>query len=163
MKHLFLDLEDTVILPVVNGWQNTELINIDLVREVIRAFKPDSVSLFSFAIHNKQELEGFEKFIRKPLQDAIGRSIARTPTMDDDIIPLCAKAMRLHPSKVAFMDAVDFWSKHQAFRLYISQIFGLHWKEWQRKTEVLLLDDAAFENESWEWPDLAIKGGILRV
>lgn len=162
MKHLFLDLEDTVITPVWNGWETAELINLDLVRGIIDIEKPDQVSLFSFALHNKRELDGFKRHVQFALEGALGVQLSLTPTMDDDIIPACARAMGIHKDTVSFNDACEFWSKHQAFRLFVKDRFGLLHSTWKTSTEVILLDDMVM-NEDWHWPDLRIKGKTLRV
>lgn len=163
MKHLFLDLEDTVITPVFNGWGSTELINQELVKDTVSEFKPDFVNIFSFALHNLKELSGFNANERVWLEKSLGVTFRLVPVMDKDIIPTCCKAMDLlHPSTVSFEDACAFWSKHQAFRLFCKQHFGNMHKTWNEDTEVLLLDDIVM-NETWEWPDLRIKGKIVKV
>lgn len=162
MKHLFLDLEDTVITPVLNGWQNAELINIDLVRTLIEFEKPDRISLFSFALHNRHELDGFTKWVRASLEQALGIELGLIPTVDGDIIPACCRVLKLHPTAVSFQDAIDFWGKHESFRLFIRDRFQLMHKNWGISTEVILMDDAVI-NETWSWPDLNIQGRIIRV
>lgn len=162
MKHLFLDLEDTVITPVWNGWQDTELINIQLVRDLIEFEKPDQVSIFSFAIHNQKERAEFVKHVRGRLEAALEVVICNIPMVDEHIIPACARTMGIHPETVSFNDACEFWSKHQAFRLYVKDSFRLVRQTWRTATEVILLDDMVF-NETWHWPDLRIAGKLIRV
>ena len=46
MKHLFLDLEDTVITPVIDGWHLFEIINQDKIQTVINRFEPNFIDIF---------------------------------------------------------------------------------------------------------------------
>lgn len=162
MKHLFLDLEDTVITPVVSDWCNTDLINIGLVRDLIAFEKPDQVSIFSFAIHNQKEREGFVKHVRERLEAALEVTLCNIPMMDEHIIPACCQEMGIHQETVTFLEVCNFWSKHQAFRLFVKNKFKLLHQTWGTDTEVILLDDIVF-NETWQWPDLRIQGKIIRV
>ncbi len=157
MKHLFLDLEDTVITPVVGNWSDSELINIESTKEVIREFKPAAVSLFSFALHNVHELTAFTRDIRHHLEDALGVRLFLTPTMDDLIIPTCARALGWHPSRVDFNDMVML-GKQITFKLFVMELA----KKQQKGLDVILMDDTVF-NETWCWPDMGVTGRIIRV
>jgi hypothetical protein len=161
-RSLWLDLEDTIITPVVSGWWNTDLINLQKIRAVIDEFKPSSINLFSFAIWNHDELNKFNQATRPMIEQALGTHIAHTPTVDDDIIPACCRALGINPGSVDFSEASDFWSKHQSFRLFCLDHFNNTWKNQSIETEVIFLDDAVF-NESFEWPDLHVKGRILNI
>lgn len=162
MKHLFLDLEDTIITPVPNGWGTAELINVQKILKVIDEFKPDFINIYSFAIHNERELNGFNQHARSMVERAIGEKLHLVPRVDEDIIQHCCKVMKLAPSSVNFMEMNNFWGKHEAFRLSCRCLFGKVWKTSKEETEVILLDDVVL-NEFFEWPDLHVKGQIINI
>lgn len=137
MSILFLDLEDTLITPVLDGWHNTELINVDKIRSFISKNQCEAVHLFSFAIWNQREKELFQKHCQPMIESALGMKLGRIPTVDDDIIPACCEQKRIHPSKVDFSDMSAFWSKDLAFVLCIKQWFRIN-----RSVHAILLDDA---------------------
>lgn len=160
-RHLFLDLEDTVITPVMQGWWMTECINVAKVKTIIAGWKPDYIHLFSFAIWNADELEKFKLGTLPMLEDRFGIRLSNMWNVDDQIIPMCCKEMGIELSTVDFQEMSNFWSKHQAFRLCMRQ----HFKNTHTHsvdTEVMLLDDAVF-NESFHWPDLRLKGQIINI
>ena len=160
-RHLFLDLEDTVITPVVDGWFNTGLINLDKVRRIIDEWQPDFVHIFSFAIWNQQELLRFNHAVRPRLEQALGIKLSIVPTVDDDILRNCCQVLGISPDRVDFSDMSDFWGKHEAFRLCVRQQFATT-SQHGVTSEVMLLDDAVF-NEFFDWPDLQVRGSILNI
>lgn len=157
-RHLFLDLEDTIIAPVMEGWFRTYLVNVNKVKAVIAEFQPHAIHLFSFAIHNKLELDLFNQGTRTMIEEALGRKLSACPTVDDDIIPVCAKVLGIHYERLDFQDLCDFLGKHEAFRLNMRNMWG----KGSSPVELLFLDDAVY-NESFEWPDLQVKGRILNI
>jgi len=161
-KHLFLDLEDTIITPVLGGWHNTELINVQKISQIIKTFNPDTINLFSFAIWNKHELSEFNLSTRNMIERALNIKLQITPTVDDDIIPACCKLLNIAVSTVDFSEMSCFWGKHEAFRLFTRFMFKNTWKSWQQETSVMLLDDAVI-NEHFTWPDLHISGKIVNI
>jgi hypothetical protein len=161
VKHLFLDLEDTVITPVLSGWFNTRLINVPKIKSFMAEFKPNFVHLFSFAVWNEQELLRFNMGTRPMLEESLGMPLCTTWTVEGDIIPMCCSVMRLGQGSVSFSDACEFWSKHESFRLCMRHTFKDTHKQGV-DTEVVLLDDAVF-NEHFHWPDLQITGRVLNI
>jgi len=157
-RHLFIDLEDTVIEPVLNGWGRTALLNIEKVKRFIKEFKPNTVNIFSFAIWNTAELDKFNTLCRPGLEQALGIKFNAIPTVDDDIIPMCCNVLGIGQGAVDFDDCSTFWGKHEAFRLNMRHLA----KASQRPLEVAFLDDAVF-NENFEWPDLKISGRIINI
>lgn len=122
--HIFLDLEDTVIAPVLNGWSNAELINFPKIKFMLEELNPtyhlQEVSIFSFAIHNDYELSHFNTFVAPALRKELGiTAFSRIPTVDGAIRTACARSMRLHSERIDFSDLVDFWGKGRAFQDYI--------------------------------------------
>jgi hypothetical protein len=93
-RHLFLDLEDTIITPVMEGWFRTEMINIEKTRAIINQFKPDAVHIFSFAIHNSHELDLFNQGTKEMIEKTLGIKLHARPTTDD-IIFIASKVMGL--------------------------------------------------------------------
>ena len=161
-KHLFLDLEDTIITPVMNGWWKTELINLDKIKGIIEQFQPDQVNIFSFALHNDFEREGFNAGTRPMIEQALGRKFSSVPIVENEIINVCCNAKWISPERVDFMDIRDFWGKHDAFRLWCQEMFKNSWASGKQDTEVMLLDDDVV-NENFEWPDLHVKGRIIDI
>ncbi len=161
-KSVWLDLEDTIITPVVDGWWKTELINVEKIKRIIDDFNPDSVNIFSFAIWNQKELQSFNSAVRPLIEQHLGRKLSSIPTVDDEIIPTCCAVLGLQRNTVDFSEASAFWSKHQAFRLCCRQLFKNIWATWQHETEVLFLDDVVW-NETFEWPDIKVKGQIINI
>lgn len=160
-RHLFLDLEDTVITPVMAGWWNTECINVARVKRVIREFQPHYVHLFSFAIWNERELELFRQGTKPMLENTFGVKLGLEWTVDDDIIPMCCAQTGLAISTVDFQECSNFWGKQQSFRLCMREHFknthkhGVH-------VDVLFLDDVVYD-ENFFWPDLEIDGRIRNI
>lgn len=161
-RHLFLDLEDTVITPVVDGWFNTHLINTHKVRSFIEEFKPDAVHLFSFAIWNQEELKRFNLGTRERLEHSLRIKLSGIPTVDDEIIPVCCKVAGIDPGSITFSDMSDFWGKQGAFRLNMQHMFKSTHTHPDTQIEVVLLDDAVF-NEEFYWPDLRVRGRVLNI
>lgn len=158
-RHLFLDLEDTVITPVLDGWFNTHMINVQKVKDFIAEFKPDAVHLFSFAVWNQEELKRFNMGTRDMLERNLGIKLSGIPTVDDEIIPVCCKVMNILP--VDFQEMSNFWGKQGAFRLNMQHMFrNTHTHDVD--VEVVLLDDAVF-NEEFYWPDVRVRGRILNI
>ena len=163
IKHLFLDLEDTIIAPVVGGWFQTELINVQKIRTFIECFKPDHVNLFSFAIWNEHERNGFEEGTRRMIEEALGVQLEFIPTVDNHIIPTCCNVTRISRQTVDFEECSAFWGKQGSFRLFCQGKFGKRiWRPDLEHIEVVLLDDMVF-NEEFNWPDMKVSGRILNI
>lgn len=158
---LFIDLEDTVIKPVLTGWYNTELINIDKVKSFIAKVQPSQVHIFSFAIHDVIQREHFNNALRPFLEETLGVKFTLVPTVDDDILPTCIKVMNLGNNSVDFDDLVCFWGKQGAFKLNMQHLAQTVLSG-EANIEVILLDDCVF-NETFEWPDLGVKGSIVNI
>lgn len=161
-RHLFLDLENTIISEVTDGWHTASLINVDLIKQVISEFKPHYISVFSFAIWNEVEKQKFVQHAKQMIEDALSISFHVVLRVDEDIIPACSHVKKLLPSKVDFMEADDFWGKHEAFRLFVRHSFEKVWSTDSKSTEVMLLDDVVW-NEEWCWPDIHVNGKICNI
>ena len=162
MKHLFLDLEDTIITPVVDGWHNVELVNLEKIKVIIDIFKPDFVDVFSFAIHNDFESNMFSKTVRPHIERELNVKLNMIPSVDVHIKNACCEIMKIAPSKVDFDDMSTFWSKHESFRLFCRHHFRKTFALTGQLTEVMLLDDAV-EHEDFMWPMLQVKGKIRNI
>lgn len=162
-RHLFLDLEDTVITPVLNGWGNVDVINVEKIKSVIQSFNPDKIHLFSFAIWNAAQLNLFRKRgACEMVERALDIKFSTTWTVNDDILPACLKLKNINTNTVDFSEMCAFWGKHEAFRLNMRHHFGNVYKNSHIRTEVMLLDDSVW-GEKWEWPDLQITGRIINI
>lgn len=160
-KHLFLDLEGTVVAPLMNGWFNFNLMNVDLIKKWIEAIQPDHIHIFSFAIHNEFDVKSFNMHLRSVLERVFFESkmsFEMVPTTDLDILPICARAKRLSPEMVSFNDMCDFWGKEFTFQLFVRQCFpddGIPRK-------VFLLDDTV-EFSSFHFIERKIQGEFIRI
>lgn len=163
-RHLFLDLEDTVIEPVYQGWHRTELVNTERVRAFIQEWKPTAVHLFSFAVHNVHELSGFNRGTRPMLEQALGVQIRMTPTVDDDILPACCKLQNLSVRRTTFEELVEFWGKQTAFKMFMRhnmhRLFNRD--DFNEPLHAALLDDAVFD-EDVSWPNENVHLAIRNV
>ena len=105
-------------------------------------------------------LQRFRQHCAPMIEHALGIHLELMPTVDDHILPCCCKVTGIHPDRIDFSDMSAFWSKHQAFRLWLRA--NLHWLSRGWGSQVLFLDDAVF-NEQFDWPDDKISGWIVNV
>lgn len=159
-RHLFLDLEDTVITTVEDGWSTAQVINARAVRDFISKFDPHYVHVFSFAIYHAQDVAEFNRYVRPYIEANLGIKIVNVPTLDDDIVSECCNSMNIHKSTVTRRDAIDFWGKQEAFRLYARSLFGKPLEGVQ--TNIVLLDDMVTE-ETFSFPKIRLDGQILNI
>jgi len=158
-RHLFLDLEDTLITPLQADWCSFDFINVEKVKLFMAGWRPDTVNLFSFAVHDQADVSGFNRHVRPSLERDLGVSIKLVPTTDGDILPACCRQMKLHPKKVDFSEMSAFWSKHQGFRLFVKDLAG---KGVDGGAVVALIDDAVVD-ERFEWKGLRVSGSIINI
>lgn len=155
----FIDLEDTVIAPVLQGWPAAEPIALaNTVRQFLEVWEPDEVRVFSFAIHSEEDLKGFESHVQPWLERLLGFKIAQRPQTIQDIIEEVSKMRRLHPSKVGFSDLVDFLGKGGAFK----ECMRSEGRKNDGDLEVVLLDDCV-EDETFEFPAVGVVGRLVNV
>ena len=139
---------------MVNGWFNTELINTQKIKDVLASFQPHSINVFSFAIWDQRQLDGFNRGTREMIERKFGIQFNLVLTVDDDIIPTCCRQMGIEPSTVDFNEMSAFWSKQGAFRLCMRHHATNHRRHNPSlPLHVLLLDDVVY-NERMVWPDL---------
>lgn len=85
MKHLFLDLEDTIITPVMSSWASTdiELINTQKVCNFIEKERPDYIHIYSFAIWHDKDRDEFTQFLLPYIKRRMGVNISFIPTVEE--------------------------------------------------------------------------------
>lgn len=159
-RHLFLDLEDTVITTVENGWATAQVINSRKVRDFILKFNPHYVHVFSFAIWNAEDVADFNRHVRPYVESNLGIKFVNVPTLDVEILSECCKSMNINKSTVTRRDVIDFWGKQEAFRLYARSLFGKPLDGVQ--TDIVLLDDMVTE-EKFCFPKIRLNGQILNI
>lgn len=159
LRHLFLDLEETVITSVFESWADAELINQEKVRGFIEKYAPDSVHLFSFALRSELELSGFNFSVRKRLEKSLGITLQLTPIVSQDMKTAIGNALRLSPDRIDFLDISQLIGKQQAFRLYVQSRFQGSSSGSNPPVDVVLLDDSVFQ-EKFSWPSLRITGRV---
>lgn len=150
---LALDLEDTVVTPIVNGWHNFDIINLTKVRDVLRSFDPHSVIIFSFAIWDQHQRRLFETYCRPHLERELGVTFDLVLTVDDDIIPACCRLLGMEPTSVDFQEMSAFWGKQGSFRLWARHHATNCQQLSNLPVHLLLLDDVVY-NERIVWSDL---------
>ena len=153
MQCLFLDLEDTIITPVVQGWNNTELINVHKIQNFIKSYQPDTLNIFSFAIHDDYNYRMFKTSgTLDMIERALGMEIQMIPTVERMIIKY-AQNMKLHRHSLDFIEFVQLIGKQNAFRHYV---YSLN----QKDNEYVLLDDVVVR-ESFRFKN--ISGEIYNI
>lgn len=157
-RHLWLDLEDTIITPVTDGWFNVQLINVHKISSFIEEWKPDFVHVFSFAIWDEQQLLRFNMAVRERIERVLGVKISAVPTVDGEIIPTACGVLGISPDLVSFQEASEFWGKQETFRLNMRHLHKAN----TVPVEVAFMDDAVF-NEEFSWPDLKVTGKIINI
>ena len=157
VKHLFLDLEDTIITPVVNSWGAVDFINTERIKNFIETWQPDHVHIFSFAIWNLHELQKFNDLLRPHLEHNLGVRFEIVPTVDDNILPACRKVKNIQV--VDFSEMSAFWGKGGAFHLFVKHWFGPKPTE---QVQVVLIDDMV-DDETFVWPNRNIAGSLINV
>lgn len=158
IRHLYLDLEDTVITPQLEGWLAVDVINIPQVKQFIQTWAPDYVHIFSFAIYHSEDLEGFNRSLRARLERVLGVEFSSVPRLDFEIKEACCNETWIHESHVTRQEIIDFFGKQGSFRHFVKQKF----QHTQVPIEVAFLDDMVF-TEKFDWPTLGIKGLIQNV
>lgn len=159
-RALFLDLEDTVIEPVSDGWVGLRAMNLHRLDAVVERFAPTELHLFSFAVHTPQDLLSFERHVKDWLERRVGLEFT-TALATPEIISKCARQRRIAAELVTFSEVVDFWGKQEAFRLFL-KTFAEEQREPGVDLAAVLLDDSVF-NETFSWPDLAVSAMQLCV
>ncbi len=144
-QHIFFDLEDTVITPATDGWWKTELIHQETIQKILRRWPGATHHLFSFALHDARQLRLFNEGTRPMLEQSLGSSLVHTPTVDDDILPVCCKVKGLIPSLTSFTDMVEFWGKDLSFKMWIRDWLERHPSKEPR--QILFLDDAVQDED----------------
>ena len=155
----FIDLEDTVIAPVLQGWRVAEPIGLARnVGKLLREWRPDEVRVFSFAVRNDDDVREFREHVQPWLERLLGFGISEVPTTDGLIIPAVSNLLKLHPSRVDFSDVVDFLGKGGSFRLF-AKACAMKAAE---PMDVLLVDDAV-DDEAFEFPRLDLSGRLVNA
>lgn len=145
----------------MNGWFNTQMINVPKLKRFIAEFKPDRVNLFSFAIWNAAERERFTMGTRPMLEKSLGITLNLVLAVDEDIIPICCREMGMSPDVVDFSEMSNFWSKQGAFRLCMRH-HARNLKRHGQTLQAALLDDAVYD-ELIQWPDLGTRIAIVNI
>lgn len=158
LVHLYIDLEGTITKPIISGWQNVELINIQKIKHIIEELKPDTINIFSLAIHDQADMDGFNIHVRPWLESILGRCFWEVPHSYGDIIWGCLEERGLSKEHTTFSDALDFWGKQEMFRIYVKR----HFKDSEVENMVVLIDDVV-EDEEFNWPNRNLSGVILNI
>lgn len=155
----FIDLEDTVIAPVLQGWAAAEPIGLARnVGKLLRDWQPDEVRVFSFAVRDERDVQGFREHVQPWLEKLLGFGITKVLTTDGEIFPAVAKLLKLHPSRMEFSDVVDFLGKGGAFK-HFTKSCSIRDGE---PMEVMLVDDAV-DDESFSFPRLRLSGTLVNA
>jgi hypothetical protein len=161
-RHLFLDLEDTVIEPIpdAQAWSRTRIINEEKIRRFIEEFQPAGVHIFSFAIWNEHERKNFNRWLRLPLEIALKRELRLVLRVDEDIIPNAVSVRCPGMMGVSFSEMSNYWGKEETFRYNIRELARTIWKG--IPIDAVLIDDCVV-TEEWELPALQLKGRTINI
>jgi len=154
---LFLDLEDTVIEPVMKGWHNTGMINEEKLKKFIADYNPDSIHIFSFAIWDEDQKGKFMGHTKMMIEQALGIKITGVPTVEDIIHNVC-RVQGIPPSSMDFDDLSTFYGKQHSFHLCMRHLYAGN----STPVELTFLDDAVY-NEACVWPDIQVTLRILNI
>lgn len=153
-RELWLDLEDTLVTPITQGWHLFDIINLTKIKNVISDFKPQHVSIFSFAIWDQHQLGLFNRHCRPHLEQALEVKFDEVLTVDEDIKLACCREMGISAQMVDFIELSNFWGKQGAFRHCMRHRAKLFRQSNPNEAlHTLLLDDVV-EPELLVWPDL---------
>lgn len=157
-KHLFLDLEDTIITPNLGGWSSCESMNVEMVKRVIEEFQPDTVNIFSFAIDHQVDLDKFNVEIRRWLEeDVLGCKFNIVPHMEQ-VKEVLALMKGFSANSITRTDINDFWCKGSAFRDWMKWNQTMHRALNNQLPEItaFFLDDTV-ETETFCMPHLKLE------
>jgi hypothetical protein len=158
MNTLFLDLEDTIITPVIEGWHMCEIINLNKINKFIVDNNIEVISIFSFALHDKLQKNLFTKYTQPMIEKALGLPLFMIPNVEDDIIPACCRQNHIAPALVSFEELCDFWGKQLSFLLFIRETF----KNNKSPMNIFFLDDAIIDMH-FQLPHLQIEAKTFNI
>ncbi len=138
--HLFLDLEDTLIQPVTEGWRGISFLeaNIAKVMPLVRSAK--AVSLFSFALW-KHDFENFQTHARPLIEAKLERTLFMIPTVEMIMSFVCDK-LGISEQNTDFSDICDFLGKGGAFEHFVTRL---------EIDNACLIDDAVMDKSMVVW------------
>lgn len=125
MKHLFLDLEDTVI----DSWWNPVLVNVEKIKRMIGEVSPQKIHIFSGAIWNEDDKQRFSANVQADIEKSLGIKIDSVISMADAINVSSWKTF----SFSCISEALILVGKFKLFEDYCELNMGGH--------ECVLLDD----------------------
>lgn len=68
---VFIDLEETLVDPVNNGWANARLMDMNQlsnIKEILLKYKASSIDIFSFALATKFDQQAFNVFLKDRIE-----------------------------------------------------------------------------------------------
>lgn len=86
---IFLDLEDTVVEPIDNGWPQTTLMantQLNAVAKIIHGQGNGSATIFSFAVATVFDEKAFNQFVKPRLEAALNVKLSGTMNHQDMLI-----------------------------------------------------------------------------
>jgi len=136
-KHLFIDLECTVIEPLYQGFSNYDLLyaNVRKIKhELDKGY--DTLNIFSFAIQTETDLRDFNKFLRPELEERLTHLTVIPALVDFGNNPSILKAAsRMRGVHVTPHELFRYWNKDRAFEDFVKYYA-------KPSTESVLIDDA---------------------
>lgn len=156
-KHLFLDLEETLI----TDWYNPALGQRDLVNALLeKHFATGAMgtrgvldaTIWSHAVSDTRDVERFNQYMKDWLERAYAINIIRVITMDE--MCECTKAWT----------GFDRVPPYELIQTYKKDISLEHWVRThiQKDAHVILLDDTV-ENKEVFWSDHNLRLTFVRV
>jgi len=160
-KHLFVDLEETLI----DNWFDANLASRNRVLDLmfqhgfigadLQSSPPVDATVWSFAIWGQEDVDNFNKRLRKWLGEVFNLNFVRivtTEEMRNAIVELKGFNLGLDVSEM-----VQIWSKDRTLEDWVK----LHIKDF-RNSEIVLLDDMVM-NRTVHFEDDNVKIRFVRV
>jgi len=160
-KHIFFDLEDTLITPVIDGWMNCEFVNFHKIQTILNEFQPTHVHTFTFAIHDEADRRGFDNHVRSRLEQAHNITFS-TCNGIHEIRERCCRVKGLLSKLTSISVMVEFWGKQVSFRLFAEDWFKQSFSKHNpnQSVEIMLVDDSIIP-EKFELFDGNLKASVV--
>jgi hypothetical protein len=160
-KHIFFDLEDTLITPVIEGWLMCELVNFHKIQSILNEFQPTHVHTFTFAIHDDNDRCGFEAHCKQWIEQTHQFTFS-TCNGIHEIRERCCRVKGLQSNLTSISDMVEFWGKQVSFRLFAEDWFKQSFSKHNpnQPVEIMLVDDSIIP-EKFELFDGMLKASCV--
>lgn len=115
-RHIFLDLEGTII----DSWDNRVPVNLSKIKSFLEQNNIKEVNIFSFAIHNEDDLTEFCRDDFKGwLEEILNVKIVSHPTVED----MCKAVLQHVGINWSTHELISVWTKLRSFQDFCQACF----------------------------------------